>query len=100
MKQNCWDYKKCGREPGGSKVHELGVCPVATECKLDGIHGGKNSGRTCWVVAGTYCKGEIQGSFAKKFRDCMNCEFYKQVKEEEYPSFILTPLLLKQLNEN
>lgn len=28
---NCWEYFKCGREPGGSKVDELGVCPAATE---------------------------------------------------------------------
>lgn len=99
MKQNCWEYKQCGREPGGSKVQELGVCPAAIESKLNGVHNGKNSGRTCWVVAGTYCKGKIQGAFAKKFKDCMNCEFYKAVKEEEYPAFLLTPLLLKKLDE-
>lgn len=100
MKQNCWEYVKCGREPGGPKVQELGVCPVINEQKLDGVHGGKNSGRACWVVAGTYCKGEVQGAFAKKFKDCLNCEFYKAVKEEEYPQFQLTPTLLKQLSGN
>jgi len=32
---NCWEYKKCGREPGGIKVHELGVCPATVEEGLD-----------------------------------------------------------------
>jgi hypothetical protein len=28
-KLNCWEVKKCGREPGGVKVKELGVCPAS-----------------------------------------------------------------------
>jgi len=24
---NCWEFKKCGREPGGEKASELGICP-------------------------------------------------------------------------
>jgi len=27
-KLNCWEFKKCGRQPGGPKVAELGVCPA------------------------------------------------------------------------
>ena len=100
MNQNCWEFKKCGREPGGAKTDELGVCPAASDQRLNGVHGGKNSGRTCWVITGTYCKGEVQGIFAKKFRNCMNCDFYNQVKAEEFPNFCLTPLLLKQLEES
>jgi hypothetical protein len=100
MKKNCWDFTKCGRESGGVKTQELGVCPAATVNKLDGVHGGQNCGRTCWVIAGTYCQGEVQGAFAKKFKNCMSCEFYSAVKEEEFPQFILTPLLLKQLGNN
>jgi hypothetical protein len=99
MKINCWEFKKCGREPGGKKVSELGICPAASDNRLDGVHEGKNSGRTCWVVTGTYCKGEVQGVFARKFGNCLNCDFYQQVKEEEYPSFKMTPLLLKMLGE-
>ncbi|MCL6591768.1 MAG: hypothetical protein K6U80_17685 [Firmicutes bacterium] len=99
MKQNCWEYKKCGREPGGANTHELGVCPAASDTRLNGIHHGKNSGRTCWIISGTYCKGEIQGTFAKKFRNCMGCDFYQLVQKEEFPDFILTPLLLKKLDE-
>jgi hypothetical protein len=30
-KQNCWEYMKCGREPGGEKVAELGICRAAAD---------------------------------------------------------------------
>ncbi len=46
-KINCWKYKKCGQEPGGNKVYELGVCPAATNSTANGINGGKNGGRIC-----------------------------------------------------
>ena len=97
MKKNCWEFKKCGREPGGEKVRELGVCPAATEQRMDGVHGGKNAGRCCWVVAGTLCGGQVQGTFAKKFQNCQECEFYKLVKEEEGARFVLTANLLAKL---
>lgn len=100
MKLNCWEYKKCGREPGGAKVNELGVCSAATDRRLDGVHGGQASGRACWVISGTYCKGEVQGEFAKKFGECLKCDFYQLVKSEEFPSFKLAPTLLKSLEEN
>ena len=80
---NCWEFKKCGREPGGAKVSELGVCPAATEKKVNLVHNGKNAGRVCWMVAGTLCGGKVQGTFAAKFSNCMNCEFYQLVMSEE-----------------
>ncbi|MFH1238746.1 MAG: hypothetical protein V1653_01375 [bacterium] len=99
-KQNCWEYKKCGREPGGEKTSELGVCPAAIELAADGIHGGKNGGRCCWVIAGTLCKGEIQGSFAKKFvQNCQKCDFYILVKREE-GKFQLSNVLLNTIELN
>jgi len=30
-KKNCWEFMKCGREPGGVNAIELGVCRAATE---------------------------------------------------------------------
>jgi len=96
-KRNCWEAKKCGREPGGVNVHELGVCPVATEARLDGAHGGRNAGRACWVVAGTLCRGEVQGTFARKFESCERCDFYIQVRDEEFPSFTFSSVLLAKL---
>jgi len=99
MKMNCWEFKKCGREPGGIKESELGICPASTEMKLDGVHGGTNSGRTCWAVAGTFCAGEIQGTFAEKFNNCKECDFYKEVYDEEMHNFVLIKELMEQLKE-
>lgn len=82
-KINCWEFTKCGREPDGEKVDELGVCIAATERKANGIHGGTNGGRACWAIAGTLCDGEVQGTYARKFQDCMRCDFYTKVMEEE-----------------
>jgi hypothetical protein len=81
---NCWEFKRCGREPGGRNVHHLGVCPATTAEGLDGLHGGINGGRACWFVAGTLCNGDIQGTDARKYKSCIYCDFYKKVKEEEY----------------
>lgn len=97
MKQNCWEFKKCGREPGGGKAVELGVCPSAVCKEMDGAHGGKNAGRACWVVAGTLCGGKVQGTFAAKFKNCEVCEFYRTVKTEERGDFQLSILLLERL---
>ena len=80
--QNCWEYKNCGRQPNGRKVLVLGVCPAAQDMSFDGLNGGMAAGRICWAVAGTYCGGRIQGTFAEKLPDCMNCSFFKLVKRE------------------
>jgi len=86
-RQNCWDFKKCGREPGGSRVIQLGVCTAAITQAANGMNGGKNGGRICWAVAGTLCGGKVQGSFAQKRVTCENCDFYAKVKEEEGGAF-------------
>ena len=82
-KINCWDSRKCGRGPGGEKGKELGICPAAADARLNGINGGTNGGRSCWTVAGTFCFGEVQGTFARKIDDCMECEFFWLVADEE-----------------
>ena len=40
MKQNCWEFKKCGREQGGIKSAEFGVCPAALSTKVNNVHNG------------------------------------------------------------
>ena len=96
-KMNCWEAKKCGREIGGGKTSELGVCPTAMESRLAGVHDGKFGGRACWVVGGTLCGGKEQGTFAQKYHNCEKCEFYLQVKREEGPKFVLSVILLNKL---
>ncbi|MBW8034645.1 MAG: response regulator [Planctomycetes bacterium] len=57
---NCQQVKKCGKTD----------CPAYSESEPV----------RCWEIAGTFCKGEVQGKFAKKFRDCTKCEIYKQAR--------------------
>jgi hypothetical protein len=63
---NCWEFKKCGREAGGARAAEMGVCPAYP-----------NDGNQCARVSGTLCGGKVQGTFAVKLASCMDCEFYK-----------------------
>ncbi len=86
VKLNCWDYKKCGRYPGGERTHDLGVCPVTVHDDLTGVHDGKKAGRACWVVAGSLCGGKIQGAYAQKLNNCWRCDFMNRVKQEEDPT--------------
>ena len=97
MKKNCWEFKKCGRQEGGEHVHDLGVCPASVEQRLDRVHGGKNAGRACWVVAGTMCGGKVQGTFAQKYENCEVCDFFKTVKREEGPAYQLSIVLLNKM---
>ena len=99
MKKNCWEVENCGRQPDGIKVEELGVCSAATEIKLNGMHGGKNGGRACWVVAGTFCRGKVQGEFASKMHNCTKCDFYLYVKEEEGSDFLMSSALLRVVDK-
>ena len=85
-KNNCWEYKNCGRYPGGTKAEQLGVCPVTIHAELDGAHGGRNAGRACWVIAGSLCGGKIQGTYAQKLTNCWRCDFFNTVKKQEEPT--------------
>lgn len=66
----------------------MGVCPAAENKRADGINFGKNGGRACWALAGTFCNGAVQASFAGKFAHCVNCTFYKMVLGEEGKDFV------------
>lgn len=63
---NCWEFMKCGREVGGAKAQELGICPAYPD-----------HGRHCAHIVGTLCGGEVQGSFARKFINCLKCPFFR-----------------------
>ncbi len=82
-KINCWDYYGCGRAPGEKNALNPGVCPAASDQSYDGINSGKCAGRFCWAVAGTFCEGKIQGSYADKRITCQDCDFFKMVLAEE-----------------
>ena len=98
-KLNCWEVKKCGRELEGANIAELGVCPAATEQRLDGVHEGINAGRACWVIAGSMCGGKVQGTYAEKYANCTKCDFFMMVKSEENGSFKMTSTLIQNLQQ-
>lgn len=97
--ENCWEYKKCGRQPEGDKSGELGVCPATIEEKADNINRGTNGGRSCWAIAGTLCKGMVQGTYALKMLNCMQCDFYQKVVSEERWEFKSGDKILKIMND-
>ena len=59
---NCWEFKNCGRD-------KTADCPAYP-----------NNGNECGRVAGTMCGGKVQGTFAQKLANCMDCNYYKKVK--------------------
>ncbi len=69
---NCWELKKCGWQAEGPKTAELGVCPAYP-----------THGSHCARVAGALCGGQVQGSFAMKVGNCMQCDFYKSPHYDE-----------------
>lgn len=95
-KINCWEAQKCGREPGGMNS-SLGVCPVSMETALDGVHGGRQAGRACWIIGGTLCNNQVQGAFSKKFESCERCNFYQLVRQEEGTAFTMSVILLHKV---
>ena len=76
-KQNCWEYMKCGREPGGEMVAKLGTCRAATDEFFNGMNGGKNGGRICLSIAGTFSKDVFQCSCLEDLASCKDCSFFK-----------------------
>ena len=98
-KKNCWEIMKCGREPGMVDGEAHITCPAAHEYRLNGMHGGINAGRACWVVPGTVCHGETQGIFATKVQACLECPFYQRVLSEEGSVFRHAHQLMRELVE-
>jgi signal transduction histidine kinase/PAS domain-containing protein len=57
----CWKMMRCGQEN----------CPCF----------GREP-RQCWTIAGTSCKGKVQGKFAQKISNCLACEFYQEAADD------------------
>ncbi len=61
----CWEYMKCGRDKDATAK-----CPAYP-----------HFGKICWVVAGTFCEGKAQGTFAQKYENCEKCDFFRMAKK-------------------
>ncbi len=90
-KTQCWEVKKCGREPDGKNADKLGVCKAALPNKYDNFNEGEHGGRFCWAITGTLCGAEVQGEYCEKIANCLSCEFLQLVEKEEGGRFVLTP---------
>ena len=55
--------------------HEVKNC-TKTDCPA---YSASNVTR-CWEIAGTFCRGKVQGAFAKKLKGCQECEVYQQAR--------------------
>lgn len=82
-KKNCWEATNCGRQRGGSRVDELGICPASVEAAVNGLNDGKNGGRVCWAISGTLCGGKVQYYETQKWGNCRRCAFFWKVHREE-----------------
>ncbi len=70
---NCWEFKHCGREAGGAKAAQLGVCPAYPD-----------HGNVCARIAGTLCGGVVQGTFAAKVANCIRCDFFASANYDKH----------------
>ena len=94
MPLNCWEFKDCGREPGGRHVAEQGVCPAARFTAADGYLGGVNGGRACAFITGTFCEEVLQGTYRDKSKDCWDCPFFHRLRAEHGADFSLPAFAL------
>jgi len=75
-KLNCWDFKKCCDKSLSNHASESILCPVKKEFNANGLNGGINGGRICWVIMDSHCKKKPQSA-------CFQCEFSYKVMAEE-----------------
>ena len=81
-KMNCWEFMKCGRQAGGENADEQ-PCSIATENSADGLNGGINGGRMCWVISENCCEYTEKASNTQRRSSCFQCEFRYKVLIEE-----------------
>jgi len=96
-KINCWDFKRCGGNVEGDRAQKLIDCPVFSESALNGINGGKNGGRSCWLIQGTFCGSRIQRSLIPKSLACKFCDFKRFVLREENSNCVVSDQFLNML---
>jgi len=72
----CWEIKSCQKKE----------CPAY-----------ENRDLRCWIISGTYCRDEIQGSFHEKIAACRNCSFYQ--KAQTHQSVITIGIVVDAVSE-
>ncbi|UCF95533.1 MAG: chemotaxis protein CheW [Desulfobacterales bacterium] len=72
----CWDEKKCQKKE----------CPAYEIADY-----------RCWMIAKTFCRDEIQGSFHEKIEACRKCDFYRSMNEKK--TVFTTGLVVDSVSE-
>lgn len=62
--KRCWEEKDCGKKD----------CPSYN--MMENLR--------CWEVSETLCRGEIQGKFAQKIKDCRTCDVYMMARPDAF----------------
>ncbi len=78
----CWEFMKCGREGGGSRASELGICPAWPD-----------HGHACSLVAGHLCRGLVRELHGRDMDSCQDCEFYQRTQVTQHSGFLAQRLL-------
>jgi len=60
----------------------LGQCWKVMQCNQQGCPCYGREPMRCWQIAGTHCKGEVQGGFAQKIGACERCKFYQEATRD------------------
>jgi PAS domain S-box-containing protein len=74
--RKCWEEKKC----------------LKTECPAY-----ENIDLRCWLIAGTHCRGEIQGTYCQKIEACRKCDIYMAAYQEK--SVFTVGLIVDRVSE-
>jgi hypothetical protein len=60
--QNCWEFEKCD-------IEVRKKCPAYKN----------NSGRDCWMIAGSHNKSPYCPKLKNKITNCWECQWFKKI---------------------
>ncbi|MHB8809834.1 MAG: two-CW domain-containing protein [Desulfobulbaceae bacterium] len=79
----------------GHKTSEPGICPAAAEISANGVNGA-----TAGALPGTLCGKKVQDTFASKLANCLQCEFYRNVRDEGGAAFVQSRDILVRIRKS
>ncbi len=62
---------------GNKRCWDIMNCPITSRHKCPAYNAGEHR---CWQIAGTWCKGDQQGDFRSKLKNCMMCEAFRRIQ--------------------
>ncbi|MCI5148900.1 MAG: hypothetical protein D3916_05850 [Candidatus Electrothrix sp. MAN1_4] len=80
-KIDCWEFKKCGREPGGKNIEKYGLCSLVVSLEDNKINNKRNGERLCWSLRESACEGIMRECCVNEIKECRQCTFYIFLQE-------------------